>query len=178
MGCRLCCSVASMEMPGVAKCTDFVFQQLKDDAVALVDVIAPPDSILNSPIGRADGEVKSRASSRGGWGRCTQDREPGALWGLMAVVAEPEMMPWPGSLWSHVGSREGVAGRREGGHGRVSRPPACPPLRKGTALPPSWAVMPRSARACATLGALQLSGSFHALLGASPPPGLLTVSRH
>ncbi|XP_072553701.1 peroxisomal acyl-coenzyme A oxidase 3 [Paramormyrops kingsleyae] len=31
--------------------------QLKDDAVALVDVMAPPDFILNSPLGRADGEL-------------------------------------------------------------------------------------------------------------------------
>ncbi|XP_042528634.1 peroxisomal acyl-coenzyme A oxidase 3 [Dipodomys spectabilis] len=31
--------------------------QLKDDAVALVDAIAPPDFILGSPIGRADGEL-------------------------------------------------------------------------------------------------------------------------
>ncbi|XP_041123123.1 peroxisomal acyl-coenzyme A oxidase 3-like isoform X1 [Polyodon spathula] len=31
--------------------------QLKDDSVSLVDVIAPPDFILNSPIGKADGEI-------------------------------------------------------------------------------------------------------------------------
>ncbi|KAM6949419.1 peroxisomal acyl-coenzyme A oxidase 3 [Aplochiton taeniatus] len=31
--------------------------ELKDDAVALVDAIAPPDFILNSPIGKADGEL-------------------------------------------------------------------------------------------------------------------------
>ncbi|XP_016307284.1 peroxisomal acyl-coenzyme A oxidase 3-like [Sinocyclocheilus anshuiensis] len=31
--------------------------QLKDDAVALVDVIAPPDFNLNSPIGKADGAL-------------------------------------------------------------------------------------------------------------------------
>lgn len=31
--------------------------QLKDDAVALVDVFAPPDFILHSPIGNADGQL-------------------------------------------------------------------------------------------------------------------------
>uniref|UniRef100_UPI0037E821AC peroxisomal acyl-coenzyme A oxidase 3 n=1 Tax=Semicossyphus pulcher TaxID=241346 RepID=UPI0037E821AC len=31
--------------------------QLKDDAVALVDVLAPPDFILNSPAGNADGQL-------------------------------------------------------------------------------------------------------------------------
>lgn len=36
----------------------FGFKQLKDDAVALVDVFAPPDFILNSPIGKANGEVR------------------------------------------------------------------------------------------------------------------------
>ena len=30
---------------------------LKDDAVALVDAIAPTDFILNSPIGKSDGQV-------------------------------------------------------------------------------------------------------------------------
>ncbi|CAO2640178.1 Peroxisomal acyl-coenzyme A oxidase 3 [Lemmus lemmus] len=42
-------------------------EQLKDDAVALVDVIAPPDFILNSPIGRADGEQQGLS------GICQQD---------------------------------------------------------------------------------------------------------
>ncbi|KAK3762563.1 hypothetical protein RRG08_045030, partial [Elysia crispata] len=31
-------------------------QQLKPDAVSLVDAIAPPDFILNSPIGASDGQ--------------------------------------------------------------------------------------------------------------------------
>ncbi|XP_043304513.1 peroxisomal acyl-coenzyme A oxidase 3 isoform X1 [Cervus canadensis] len=44
----------AMESAVLALCA-----QLKDDAVALVDVIAPPDFILDSPIGRADGEEVS-----------------------------------------------------------------------------------------------------------------------
>lgn len=31
--------------------------QLKDDAVALVDTVAPTDFVLNSPLGMADGEM-------------------------------------------------------------------------------------------------------------------------
>ena len=31
--------------------------QLKDEAVSLVDVIAPPDFVLQSPIGASDGQV-------------------------------------------------------------------------------------------------------------------------
>lgn len=34
--------------------------QLKNDAVALVDVIAPSDFILNSVIGHSNGEVSSK----------------------------------------------------------------------------------------------------------------------
>ncbi|XP_064007695.1 peroxisomal acyl-coenzyme A oxidase 3 isoform X3 [Pogoniulus pusillus] len=51
--------------------------RLKDDAVALVDVFAPPDFILNSPIGKANGELYknmwteilqgSKALSRPSW---------------------------------------------------------------------------------------------------------------
>ncbi|XP_068005751.1 peroxisomal acyl-coenzyme A oxidase 3 [Melanerpes formicivorus] len=51
--------------------------RLKDDAVALVDVFAPPDFILNSPIGKASGELYknmwteilqgSKALSRPSW---------------------------------------------------------------------------------------------------------------
>ncbi|XP_064142260.1 peroxisomal acyl-coenzyme A oxidase 3 isoform X3 [Loxodonta africana] len=36
---------------------DLCSQQLKGDAVALVDVLAPPDFVLDAPIGRADGEL-------------------------------------------------------------------------------------------------------------------------
>lgn len=32
-------------------------KELKNDAIALVDVIAPPDFILNSVLGASDGEV-------------------------------------------------------------------------------------------------------------------------
>uniref|UniRef100_A0A452TZL2 Acyl-coenzyme A oxidase n=1 Tax=Ursus maritimus TaxID=29073 RepID=A0A452TZL2_URSMA len=64
--------------------------QLKDDAVALVDVIAPPDFVLDSPIGRADGELYKN------------------LW--TAVLLESKVLERP-SWWSefsvnkpHVGS--------------------------------------------------------------------------
>ena len=33
------------------------FLQLKGEAVALVDALAPPDFILNSPIGHSNGKV-------------------------------------------------------------------------------------------------------------------------
>uniref|UniRef100_A0A3P9L3B8 Acyl-coenzyme A oxidase n=1 Tax=Oryzias latipes TaxID=8090 RepID=A0A3P9L3B8_ORYLA len=38
-------------------CRQQSWLSLKDDAVALVDVLAPPDFILNSPIGKADGQL-------------------------------------------------------------------------------------------------------------------------
>ena len=38
--------------------------QLKPDAVALVDAIAPPDFILNSALGRSDGEVYKEVQKR------------------------------------------------------------------------------------------------------------------
>ncbi|XP_068132738.1 peroxisomal acyl-coenzyme A oxidase 3-like isoform X2 [Hyperolius riggenbachi] len=43
--------------------------QLKDEAVSLVDAIAPPDFILNSPIAKADGEVyvKALKPKRSAW---------------------------------------------------------------------------------------------------------------
>ncbi|XP_055988787.1 peroxisomal acyl-coenzyme A oxidase 3 [Sorex fumeus] len=46
--------------------------QLKDDAVALVDAIAPPDFVLASPIARADGELYKNL-----WGAVLQ--QPGVL---------------------------------------------------------------------------------------------------
>ncbi|XP_045384226.1 peroxisomal acyl-coenzyme A oxidase 3 isoform X1 [Lemur catta] len=52
--------------------------QLKDDAVALVDVIAPPDFVLDSPIGRADGELYKNL-----WGTVLQESsvlERGSWW--------------------------------------------------------------------------------------------------
>ena len=33
--------------------------QLKGEAVCLADAVAPPDAILNSPLGSSDGQVKT-----------------------------------------------------------------------------------------------------------------------
>uniref|UniRef100_A0A672UX39 Acyl-coenzyme A oxidase n=1 Tax=Strigops habroptila TaxID=2489341 RepID=A0A672UX39_STRHB len=41
--------------------------RLKDDAVALVDVFAPPDFILNSPIGKASGELQKKRKTLFQW---------------------------------------------------------------------------------------------------------------
>lgn len=84
-------------MWGIAKRVGFVFRQLKDDAVALVDVIAPPDFILDSPIGRADGEVKAPPTPL----------PSGASRGWL-VIAEPE--GWPSGKSPPEAAVEGVAG--------------------------------------------------------------------
>ena len=45
--------------------------QLKDDAVSLVDAIAPPDFVLNSPIGLSDGQVSYYAlNDKKKWNIC------------------------------------------------------------------------------------------------------------
>lgn len=41
--------------------------ELKDNSVSLVDALAPPDFILASPIGRADGQVANLISSFISW---------------------------------------------------------------------------------------------------------------
>lgn len=69
--------------------------QLKDDAVALADVIAPPDFILDSPIGRADGELY-----RNLWSAVLQQRrvlERPSWWPEFSA-----RKPAPGSLGSKL----------------------------------------------------------------------------
>lgn len=101
----LCSPTVAMDTR--CQATPFVFPQLKDDAVTLVDVIAPPDFILDSPIGRADGEVMAPSRAR----RDPVRRVPaGPLWGLVAVTTEPGMMA--GSCWEVV-----ALGQKPGGLG-------------------------------------------------------------
>lgn len=40
-----------------------ILAQLKDDAVSLVDTIAPTDFIINSPLGHSDGEIYKHLQS-------------------------------------------------------------------------------------------------------------------
>lgn len=63
--------------------------QLKDDAIALVDVIAPPDFVLDSPIGRADGELYRN------------------LWG--AVLQQPRVLERP-SWWPEFAASRSAPG--------------------------------------------------------------------
>ena len=41
--------------------------QLKDEVVSLVDVIAPPDHILQAPIGMSSGEVSNKTELGKKW---------------------------------------------------------------------------------------------------------------
>ncbi|XP_057357983.1 peroxisomal acyl-coenzyme A oxidase 3 isoform X5 [Manis pentadactyla] len=66
--------------------------QLKDDAVALVDVIAPPDFVLDSPIGRADGQLYRN------------------LWsGVLQQSQVLERASW----WAEVSTNKSVVGSRK-----------------------------------------------------------------
>ncbi|XP_059532502.1 peroxisomal acyl-coenzyme A oxidase 3 isoform X3 [Myotis daubentonii] len=69
--------------------------QLKDDAVALADVIAPPDFILDSPIGRADGELYRNLWSAVLQQRCVLERP--SWWPEFSANK-----PAPGSLSSKL----------------------------------------------------------------------------
>uniref|UniRef100_A0A8C6VK03 Acyl-coenzyme A oxidase n=1 Tax=Naja naja TaxID=35670 RepID=A0A8C6VK03_NAJNA len=64
--------------------------KLKDEAVALVDVIAPPDFILSSPIAKADGELYKN------------------LWS--AVLQSPKSLERP-SWWSEFCNNKPVVGK-------------------------------------------------------------------
>lgn len=85
-----------------------------------MDVIAPPDFILDSPIGRADGEVSAAVPLRPGGNRRVSERERGLLRGLAVAVAEPEMLTWarsalaPSGDWSRSGGGGG-SGRETSG---------------------------------------------------------------
>ncbi|XP_007432420.1 peroxisomal acyl-coenzyme A oxidase 3 isoform X1 [Python bivittatus] len=64
--------------------------KLKDEAVALVDVIAPPDFVLGSPIGKANGELYKN------------------LWG--AVLQGPKILERP-SWWSEFCNNKPAVGK-------------------------------------------------------------------
>lgn len=98
--------------------------------MALVDVIAPPDFVLDSPIGRADGQVRAASPSPPAVGASAW----GASWPLgvlTAVAAELEMTAGQAVLVpsgrSSRGQSAGSGWEKPGGLGRVSIPqPAAP----------------------------------------------------
>ena len=52
----VCIHIFVFDLHVELNCATFMLQ-LKDEAVAIVDVIAPPDFILQSPIGLSNGQV-------------------------------------------------------------------------------------------------------------------------
>ena len=63
--CGMCvCGHTPYDVPGHAPPPP----QLKDEAVALVDVLAPPDHVLRAPIGLSNGEVLGEEGYNGTMG--------------------------------------------------------------------------------------------------------------
>ena len=130
--------------------------------------MAPPDFILDSPIGRANGEVRGSLLPWPVGGTASRSVSWGPVLGPDGQGGRAPDEALARSPLSRLGSREERLGKW-GGRGWASRPP-CPPPRDGVVLLPSWAGLPWSAGACADLRALPALPSPHS------PGGPLTSS--